>query len=75
MHHCIIYFWGDVNEYLCTPVRAPSTDQVNDFTYVQFGEAMSLLGLLIGSHVTQRQMHYQNICLTMGDGFEEVACL
>lgn len=74
MHHCVLYFWRDENEYLFTPVRALMTDQINEFTQVQFGDPMNLLASLVGSCVTQRQLHYQKVHLSMGDGLNKVAC-
>lgn len=42
-------FSWDRNKRLFTPDRAPMTQQTKGSTQVEFGEPMSLLGLLMGS--------------------------
>lgn len=50
--------WEDIAHIcLLAPDCEPMTNQSNDYTGVQISEAMSLLGLLMGPRMTQRQPH------------------
>lgn len=63
---------GVWDKHLFTSFRALKTDQRNDYTQVQLGAPMSLLGLRKGARVTQRQRSHRKADPSMGDNSQKL---
>lgn len=55
------FFLGDGKKGLFILGGGTLTDHGKNSIQVQLGEPLSLLGLLIGAWVTQRQLHHQEV--------------
>lgn len=54
---------GEMNRFLISPGREPTTDQSHNSTQEQVGKIMGLYGLFIETWVTPKYLYHQNFLL------------